>query len=215
MMKTSVLNVIVLGLSMFVSTHLSFGKTYSTLSDGTWDNNESVWSLDGENPCYCTPGREVEENIVIRHKIKTSYDLSVMKGGSLVIDKTAELHGLYSMLIEHGTVKILGVMAIAKYSQDKNSRLYMENGSMNLLQSLDLSGFLQLQKSSIHLDVGRVNLSESSKIELCDVSLIEVDFGEIYHGASYIEAELIKQEFNSNTTNRNKTSFKSSKLQCK
>ncbi len=201
-MKQFNLKTVLFSLASLAITSFTFGANYSTLEDGNWDDNKSVWSLDGENPCHCSPGRDIDEKVIVSHNIQTSFDLNIDDEGLLKISKSANLFGAYSINMEKGSLIVEGRANISNLKQGKFSTLLLNEGQLNIFHQLDLNGQVELKDSEILLESGRIDLAEGIAMNLYGSSMIAVEFGEIYEDGKLVPESVISSQQNTLITNQ-------------
>lgn len=138
----------------------SISATYTTLNDGTWDDNINVWSTNGVTPCFCDPGNTVDgDEVVINHNIITTGNLKFTGGADILISSTGNVGDAYNLTIEDATFTVNGTYEGLKIVQKAgsivnvigvltlNSKYDLQEGTLNVID-----GFVQV--TSGNLDIG-------------------------------------------------------------
>ena len=165
-------------IAIFSFSNLSFGVTYTTLTNGAWNNTTNVWSLDGLTPCGCTPGATSAGNdIIINHNITTSYNL-IFNGGSTVrINPTATLVGGDNISMWNSTIDFFGNANINKLTMGVTSVANLHTGII-----LNFSNQIQITNGIFTNDgglthSGGINVGAAGSIVLINSARMNVTSG--------------------------------------
>ena len=126
---------------------------YNTLTNGTWDNTTNVWSLDGINPCGCTPGPFTSgDDIRINHHVIMSYDITIDGGSSFTLNSTGSLTGGANISTLNAHLNIYGALSIGKFNMDGGGFTNIHTGVV-----MTLSNRLDITKGVFTLDGAVIN----------------------------------------------------------
>jgi len=118
---------------------VTLGVTYYTISNGDW-NNTSVWSTDGITACWCAPSDDIDGfDVVIRHTINMTSDISVKSGYHLTIQANAVLNGFHEILVENGDLNSNGTVSI-KQINVKTTGTVSFNGPLTTSDNISVEG---------------------------------------------------------------------------
>ena len=169
-------------LSAVSTGQAGISRKYTTLQDGAWDDTQSVWSLDNETPCKCSPGRITEGNeITINHATALSYNLQITKGSTITILEKGFLSGNYEIDNRHGILNNYGVIEIAKYVQGSKSVVnILPNGFMEINQSISIGkGEFNVDQAKFVQTSGNFDIDKSGKLIARNNAVMNIEFGDI------------------------------------
>lgn len=167
-------------LSLVFIASFSFGRTYTTIDDGKWDDKTSVWSLDGKTPCNCSPGEISKGNdIIINNNISTSYDITINNRSQLIVSNEGFLTGSYSAYINDAIVKIRGHVELAEYKQDSSTFFKLEKGGgMNLFHTCIIeNGDFNICEGEMNLSSGNLTIGNRGFMCLGEKATLSIDYG--------------------------------------
>lgn len=179
--------------ALCVVTLNSFAVTYTSISDGNWDNTTDVWSTDGETACECTPGGMTNgDRIIINHNITLTYNVTINGGSKVVIFDTGSLTGCFNLFVDNSDFTAYGDVNI--------NRLTLENGATFTLSGaiLQLANRLVIDNSTLNIDNGLIYMTDGnidilgtdSQLNLTNGSRINVSNGNITNaGTIFIDAD--------------------------
>ncbi len=140
---------------ILVSTFLSFisfSQTYSTLSDGAWNNTTTVWSTDGFTPCSCTPGATLTGvNVIINHNITMTANLTVDGGSTFNINPTGTLTGGNNINVSNATMDFFGNASFNRFVLGTGADVDVHSGVI-----INLNNQLQVTGGVLTINAGRI-----------------------------------------------------------
>ena len=134
----------------------SFAETYTTMSNGHWGDELSVWSLDGENPCLCTPSNSFSgDTILINHDLSFSSDFIIYGLSLLTINSDATLSATasggnkYDITTLSGSVIVYGIVSVGKFEVRQGTTLEIIGGKMFAEERLIVGGTMIVDNTQI------------------------------------------------------------------
>jgi len=149
-----------------------YGTTYSTISNGAW-NNESVWSTDGTSGCLCTPPTLIDEfDVIIGHTITLSSDLHIKSGNKLTVNVNSALVGDYNIYVEKGEVISNGTIEVGLLEVSSRSQVTL-NGKITISKnfvshgSAILNALVDVQMADFENEKGaKVTFTPNSRFKI-------------------------------------------------
>ncbi|MCC5945177.1 MAG: BspA family leucine-rich repeat surface protein, partial [Bernardetiaceae bacterium] len=96
---------------------------YYTLGNATWNINSNNWSLDGTNPCDCSPAGAPDATVYIRN----NHVVTVANAADIALDNIVELQDDGVLTLENGNTN-----AIATLTTSAGSTINLLAGNFNL-----------------------------------------------------------------------------------
>ena len=113
--------------------------TFTTMSNGTWDDN-SIWSLDGgQTNCNCYPGDEIDEyNVQVNHDVMLSEDITIINNGTLAVNQQGSLIGSnFSLTNYSGAVSCNGDFEVED--------LTLNTGTSNVFDNITVHNIIEVE----------------------------------------------------------------------
>lgn len=173
-------NSLILAIVLLI-TSTSQAATYSTLTNGNWNDVTNVWSLDGITPCGCTPATPSGVNdIILNHNITMSYNL-VFNGGNFIISPGASLTGPFNINIWNANMDVFGNLSIAKYNQNFSTNVTLHPGAiMSLTNRFVLEdGNFTMDGALIYMASGNFDIFDVGSFYVTNASRVNIANGNI------------------------------------
>lgn len=201
----------ILLLSLLTVPVLASAVNYTTLSDGNWSNNSTVWSTDGITSCSCSPDVTLNgDTVTINHNIVQDVDLFVTNNSLVTVNIDGSIFGsgrvftlMESQFISFGNIRFKKLMV------DADAQLDIYLAELYIETRLEINGTLGVHSSNLNVELGNVmvyltgyfQLSNGSKLffqsgnfrnsgitELCSYCCVETASGNILNeaGASMV-----------------------------
>ena len=190
-MSATLKTIVRITLIFFVFSSSAFAITYTTLTNGAWNDVTTVWSTDGGfTACGCTPGAASAGNdININHNITTSYNL-IFNGGSLIsVNPSGTLSGADNLNMWNSRLDLFGNTTLNKFSMGVSSVVNIHTGVIvTFSNSLDVTdGILTNDGGLTHS--GGITVGAAGTIILINSARMHVDTGNMTnHGLINIGA---------------------------
>lgn len=166
--------------------------TYSTLTDGNWNDVTAVWSLDGVTPCACTPGASSAGNdIIVNNNLVMNYNLVFNAGSNITFAPGSSLNGPFNINIWNANLDIFGNLSLSRYTQDFNTNVVMHPGAIMTLGNRYVlaDGIFTMDGALLYMTGGNFENKLNGSFFATNASRVNVAVGNIDNdGFIFIEA---------------------------
>ena len=172
---------ITIALMALTATSFSYAVTYTTLTDGDWNNTTNVWSTDGVTPCGCFPGYNINnKDIIVNHNITTTGDLKVMNASTLTVNTSCFIGSDNNIIVSGSVLNIYGSCAAVKLTQSTGSTVNLIGATITLYKRYEiLAGTLNMDSSFLTIVDGNFDISAGAGVNVANGSFIVVANGNI------------------------------------
>lgn len=138
----------------------AFSAEYKTLKGGDWNDNSSVWSLDGINPCACAPEGSISGHTIdISHVINMNVNLILDNGAIVTVTSSGKLDGpLNTVNIINGDLILDGNATFDKLTIENNGFLDAENMEISINSRLNVHGLFSMMNGRMILGNGNLRI---------------------------------------------------------
>lgn len=160
-------------------TGSSFAITYTTINDGDWNDNTTVWSTNGTSPCNCSPGTTpTADTIIIQNNLSFSNHL-VFDGGVFVWIKNGSclINPLFNVTVRNGLILNNGILSVNELRLNNLGKIDCISSVLNVRSRLLVSGKFYSNFSNIYIALGNIDISSTGSFELSNNTKIAFDSG--------------------------------------
>lgn len=169
--------------------------TYTSITDGNW-NDPTVWSIDGgATSCGCMPSEPTAgNNIVLKHTVDLLGTSITINGGSqmTIVAYQGELHwsgpGGGTINVQNGQLYVNNYISINQLNIAVNGNVTIVGYSDMFVQAgFDVFGHLHVYGGYLCVSTGNLKFETSADVQLTNFSKIEVINGNLNNeGSVYI-----------------------------
>ncbi|MBL4863219.1 MAG: T9SS type A sorting domain-containing protein [Crocinitomicaceae bacterium] len=160
----------------------SLAITYTTLADGAWSDELTVWSTDGSTACECTPGEVFDgDDIIINHAITMDYLLLLDGGTSFTLSASGELAGTFDLIVNTCMVNVYGNLSIAKFESNAESKITVNGAVLTTTNRVSINGILTIDNGELNISSGNFKVGTTGTVNLINGSVINVAAGNVWN----------------------------------
>lgn len=146
-----------------------FGITFTTISDGNWDNNTSVWSNNGSTPCGCSPGTTINaDTVIIRNAITQNGHITVTGNGLLKVLPGASLDNAnFKLIVQSGLAFIQGAAKVKELNISAIGTVDLESAALFVESRILVSGSFFADFSNVYINMGNIDVYAGGLFSIC------------------------------------------------
>lgn len=169
------------GLFILLVNFPIYGQKYYTLSDGEWNNTNSVWSLNGSTPCGCFPGNILNaDTLEISHSIKMTGNVTVKGLSKMNIHPGGNVSNPdFDIFVVNSSVLAQGSISVRQLSIGTSGSFNLKNSSLAVQNRILIAGFFISNQSNIVMNNGNMEISSSGSLYLNNNSWLHFINGNI------------------------------------
>lgn len=181
-----------LSMILLMSSTDGLSLTYTTINDGNWNNNSTVWSTNGLTPCGCSPNYNLaNDTVVIRNYIDLTGSLTlngstllwIPAGGSLV-------NSVMKLELKNGKVISSGLLSINEMKIGSNAEAHFTSAVLNVQNKMEVSGIFNAHFSNVYIQNGNIDILSSGSFSVTGNSKIYFNIGNFNnYGNTIIDGE--------------------------
>jgi len=177
-MTTFAKNVILTCFLPSLLSEFSSAATYTTLTNGSWNDITNVWSLDGVTPCGCNPGTNITGDIInINHQVSLVANIVLNGGTNLTVNPSGQLIGSNNIDVTSATMDFFGPVSITRLDMNAGSLVQLHIGVIfNLSNQLLITSGLFSNDGGL-VSSGGIDIGTTGQVILTNAARMDVVSG--------------------------------------
>jgi hypothetical protein len=146
-----------------------FAVTYTTINDGNWNNNTSVWSKNGSTPCGCSPNTTINgDSVIIQNTITQNGHITITGGGFLTVIPGASLDNAnYKLIVQDGLALIQGAAKVKELNIGVAGTVDLESAALFVQSRILDEGRLYADFSNVYINTGNIDVYAGGIFSIC------------------------------------------------
>ncbi|MFN5148535.1 MAG: T9SS type A sorting domain-containing protein [Flavobacteriia bacterium] len=143
--------------------------TFTAINSGSWSNNTSVWSIDGYNPCGCSPSATISgDTVIIRSTILQNGHITITGNGLLKVLPGALLDNTnFKMIVENGLVLLQGATKVKELNIGILGTVDMESAALFVQSRILVEGNFHADFSNVYINQGNIDVYAGGSFSIC------------------------------------------------
>ena len=147
----------------------AFGITFTTINDGNWNNNTSVWSNNGSTPCGCSPNATLNgDTVIIRNTISQNGHITITGGGMLKVLPGASLDNAnFKLIVTNGLALIEGAAKVKELNIGVDGTVDLESAALFVQSRILVEGRFFADFSNVYINQGNIDVYAGGYFSIC------------------------------------------------
>ena len=143
--------------------------TYTTINDGNWDNNTSVWSKNGSTPCGCSPSTTINgDTVIIRNAIIQNGHISLTGNGFLKVLPGASLDNTnFKLIVQSGSALLQGAVKVKELNIATVGTVDLESAALFVQSRILVEGSFYADFSNVYINQGNIDVYAGGLFSIC------------------------------------------------
>jgi len=176
----------ILTLLLLTFSTSTFALTYTTLNPGSWNDVVNVWSTNGVNPCGCSPGNTVTNDIInINHQLTNNTTLTIGNGSTFTVNPSGSYTSSALLQFNNSVGVINGNVTISKLTINSGSTVNFNSAVVTVNSRIEVYGTVNVDGGYLLMTGGNLSIYPGAVFNTSNNGKVDVQNGNISNAGEF------------------------------